>query len=192
MDRTDIEIVQECLRGNGRAFEELVTRHKGKIYNIAYRFTSNKEDALDITQEVFIKAYNSLKQYDPKFKFSSWILKITTNYCLDLKKKRTVDTVALDLDVGPKETTTSAEAMFIHKENKREIIKAIDSLPEEYKILIVMYHNQNLSYTEISESLSLPMTKVKNRLYRGRLMLKESLHSIREEESKWTAKELQC
>jgi len=187
----DIALVKKCLKGDNRAFEELIIRHKKKIYSIAYRFTSNSEDALDITQEVFIKAYNSLTQYDNKFKFSSWILKITTNYCLDFKKKKTVETVALDLDIASRETKTSAENVFMHKENKRIIKEAINSLPDEYKILVIMYHNQNLSYDEICDALQLPMTKVKNRLYRARLMLKENLQTIREEELRWTAKELQ-
>lgn len=190
MNGADIEIVKRCLDGDGHSYEELVTRYKKKIYNIAYRFTGSKEDALDITQEVFIKAYNSLRQYDPNYKFSSWILKITTNYCLDVKKKKRVETVELNTDLSSHDNATSAENLYIHKENQRAIYDAINALPEKYRILIVLYHNQNQSYTEISQNLQLPLTKVKNRLYRARLMLKEALEDIRREESKWTIKKL--
>lgn len=190
MNEADIEIVQKCLAGDGTSYEVLVTRYKKKIYNIAYRFTGSKEDALDVTQEVFIKAYNSLKQYDPKYNFSSWILKITTNYCLDLKKKKRVETVVLNTDLNNNETTTSAENLYLHKENKEAIYEAINSLPEKYRILILLYHNQNQSYNEISQALQLPLTKVKNRLYRARLMLKDALEDIRREESKWTVNKL--
>ncbi|WP_425446305.1 RNA polymerase sigma factor [Dethiothermospora halolimnae] len=187
----DKEIVNRCLDGDGDVFKELVTRHKKKIYNIAYKFTFNKEDALDITQEIFIKAYNSLEKYNPKYKFSSWILKMTTNYCLDIKKKKRVNTVELNTKLKNDKTTTSAEDVFIHKENKKIIKDAINNLSKEYRVLIILYHNENLSYKEISETLNLPLTKVKNRLYRARNMLKENLKNIKEEESKWTAKELQ-
>ncbi len=191
MNEQDIEIVNKCLSGDGDSFEKLVTKYKKKIYNIAYRYTGNSEDALDVTQEVFIKAYNSLKQYDPKYKFSSWILKITTNYCLDLKKKKKLTTVELNIDLDNNETSTSAEDIYIHKENKELIANSINSLPDEYKILIILFHNQNHSYQEISEMLQLPLTKVKNRLYRARNMLKDALKNTRREESKWTAKQLQ-
>lgn len=190
MSIEDIDIVKECLDGNGEAYEVLVSRYKKQVYNIAYRFSGNREDALDITQEAFIKAYNSLKKYDPKYKFSSWILKITTNYCLDLKKKKSIETVTLNTDMDNRETTVSAEEVYIHKSNSIVIKDAINSLPEEYRILIIMYHNENLSYNEISEILKIPLTKVKNRLYRGRNMLKETLENIRREESKWDAKKL--
>lgn len=191
MNEQDIDIVKRCLKGDGNSFEILVTKYKKKIYNIAYRFTGNKEDALDVTQEVFIKAYNSLNQYDPKYKFSSWILKITTNYCLDQRKRKKVETVELNSDLDNDSTTTSAENLYLHKENKAFIDEAISSLPDKYRVIIVLYHNQNLSYNEISETLKLPLTKVKNRLYRGRNMLKNKLETVRKEETKWTAKKLQ-
>ncbi|MBS4539536.1 sigma-70 family RNA polymerase sigma factor [Clostridium sp. D2Q-11] len=192
MEYTDSEIIDRCLKGNGEYYEILVKRYKKRIYNIAYRFTNNNEDALDITQEVFIKAYNSLDKYDPKFKFVSWILKITTNYCLDNKKKKRLDTMDINLDIENSDTAASAENVFLHKENKREITEAINRLPDKYRILIIMYHNQNLSYKEMSEVLNISMTKVKNRLYRARNILKENLESVKKEESKWIAKKLQC
>ena len=167
-------------------------RYQNRVYGFAFHYLGNREEAEDVTQEVFIKAYNSLKQYDPKYKFSSWILKITTNYCLDLRKKKKVTMVELNTDLENNETSTSAEDLYIHKENKQSIAQAINSLPDKYKILIILYHNQNHSYQEISEMLQLPITKVKNRLYRARGMLKETLKTTRREESKWTAKQLQC
>ena len=191
MNESDKEIVDKCLEGNGHLYEILVTRYQKKIYNIAYRFTGSKEDALDITQEVFIKAYNSLRKYDPNYKFSSWILKITTNYCLDIKKKKRVETVELNLELKNNDITASAENSYIYKENQKAIYDAINALPEKYRILIILYHNQNQSYNEISKALNLPLTKVKNRLYRARLMLKEELEGIKREGSEWIVKKLQ-
>jgi len=84
---SDEELVNLCLGGEGNYFEEIVKRYKKKIYSIAYRFTGNSDESYDITQEIFIKAYNSLKKYNSSYKFSSWILKMTTNYCVDIKRK---------------------------------------------------------------------------------------------------------
>lgn len=191
MEYSDGDIIEKCLEGEGDYFEIIIKKYKKIVFNIAYRFTSNRDDALDITQEVFIKAYNSLEKYDKRYKFSSWIMKITTNYCLDKKRKKKLDTVKINLDMDNRDTAISAEDVFLHNENKKEISKMISNLPEKYRILIIMYHSQNLSYKEISEVLNIPMTKVKNRLYRARNILKENLLDVRKEESKWTAKKLQ-
>ncbi|MTI67105.1 MAG: sigma-70 family RNA polymerase sigma factor [Firmicutes bacterium] len=182
MEENDYKLVKRCLKGDEKAFEEIVTLYKRKVYNIAYKFTRNKEDSSDITQEVFIKAYNSLDKYNPEYKFSTWILKITTNYCLDLKKKKSVDTTPLTDWNETNASTLSAENNYIYKENKNIIIQLINNLPKKYRILIIMYHQQNLSYKEMSDCLNLPLTKVKNRLYRARGMLKDNLESIRKEE----------
>lgn len=188
MEENDAAIVKKCLRGNGEAFQHIVTKYKKKIYNIAYRYTGNAQDALDITQEVFIKAYDSLNTYNFSYKFSSWILKIATNYCLDFKKKKKIDVIPLKPELDYGDSIHSPEAVLLQKENKNTIEDLIDSLPDKYRILIIMYHTQNMSYKEISDILDLPMTKVKNRLYRGRLMLKEKIKNLREEEMNWIAK----
>lgn len=187
---SDKEIVQLCLDGNGEAYEEIIRRYNNKIYNIAYRFTGNAQDSLDITQEIFIKIYNSLKKYCFDYKFSSWLLKTTTNYCLDYKKKKTLNTISIDSTYERIESI-SAEQEFIQHENEKTIINAINKLPNKYKILIELYHHQNMSYGEISEQLGLSMTKVKNRLYRARLMLKEELMDLRKEVSTWNAVKFQ-
>lgn len=184
MNITDEEIVNLILKGNGHIFEEIVKRYDKKIYNIAFRFTGNKQDSLDITQEILLKAYNSLKKYNSKYKFSSWILKITTNYCLDIKKKKEVETISLDIAVTKGEAL-SAEKVFIDTEDKKLIDECIRNLPHDYKIIIELYHKQNLSYQEIADILKLPMTKVKNRLYRARIILKDKLKSLREENIIW-------
>lgn len=190
MSLSDKEIVQKILNGDGKSFEEIISRYKNKIYNIAYRFSGNTQDALDITQEIFIKSYNSLKKYNPEYKFSTWILKMTTNHCLDYKKKKRIKTIPLDL-IYDQSNNKTAESEFIKQENEKTVLNAINKLPNKYKILIELYHKQNKSYVEIEEILGLPLTKVKNRLYRARLMLKEELKDLREEVTTWNVIKLQ-
>ena len=186
MNISDEELVNLCLTGEGKYFEEIVKRYKKKIYSIAYRFTNSSDESYDITQEIFIKVYNSLKKYNPSYKFSSWILKMTTNYCVDIKRKNKIETTSLDLAIN-REETLSAENEFLNQEKKRKIYECINNLPNEYKILIELYHHQNLTYKEIEDILKIPMTKVKNRLYRARLMLKDSLKNSNEEGIIWSA-----
>ena len=88
MGRADIDIINRCLEGDDSAFEELVTRYKNLVFNTSYRMLGSYEEAEDASQEVFIRIYKSLRRYDPQYKFSTWVVKITTNYCLDILRKK--------------------------------------------------------------------------------------------------------
>lgn len=191
MHQTDIEIVKEVLQGRSEAFRELVSRYKRAVYSLCYRMVQNNEEAEDLSQEVFIKVYQYLGKYDEGYKFSTWILKIATNTSIDYLRKKKVDTVPLEEGIESKQEMASAESIYFHQSNKSLIDKMIKELPEEYRLLIILYHQQGLSYKEISDNVNIPMSKVKNRLHRARNILKEQLKSIKEEETQWTAKQVQ-
>ncbi|MFZ5968217.1 MAG: RNA polymerase sigma factor [Bacillota bacterium] len=191
MKESDNEIVQRILKGDGELFGELIDRYKNAVYSLCYRMVGSQEEAKDLAQEAFIKAYHSLDKYNPEYKFSTWILKVATNLCIDYLRKKKVQTMPIDERLSMPYDTASAEDMYLHKQNQKEIVNAIEELPEEYKILILLYHKEGLSYQSICDTLDLPMSKVKNRLHRARSMLKERLKAVKEEESVWTAKELQ-
>ncbi len=191
MHQTDIEIVKEVLQGRSEAFRELVSRYKRAVYSLCYRMVQNNEEAEDLSQEVFIKVYQYLEKYDESYKFSTWILKIATNTTIDYLRKKRVDTVPLEEGIESKQEMASAESIYFHQSNKELIEKMIKELPEEYRLLIMLYHQQGLSYKEIAENVNIPMSKVKNRLHRARNILKEQLKSIKEEETQWTAKQVQ-
>ncbi len=191
MHQTDIEIVKEVLQGRSEAFRELVSRYKRAVYSLCYRMVQNNEEAEDLSQEVFIKVYQYLGKYDEDYKFSTWILKIATNTSIDYLRKKKVDTVPLEEGIESKQEMASAESIYFHQSNKALIEKMIKELPEEYRLLIILYHQQGLSYKEIADNVNIPMSKVKNRLHRARNILKEQLKSIKEEETQWTAKQVQ-
>jgi RNA polymerase sigma-70 factor (ECF subfamily) len=135
---------------------------------------NDRDEAEDAAQEVFIKIYRNLRTYNGQSKFSTWALKIASNTCIDFIRKRKFQTVPIeDYDFSDEE---SPEKKYLSSETKEEAMKAIQSLPEKYRIMIVYYHFMNLSYQEISNMLNEPMTIVKNRLYRARIMLRQILY----------------
>lgn len=182
MELTDYELIQKCLAGQQWHFEELVTRYKKLIYSIVYNMINDKDEISDISQEVFIRIYKALNRYNPEFKFSTWAVRITTNYCLDILRKKKLDSVPIDEIGDLPSSADTPEAKYINKERKERIRKAIEGLPEKYKIPIVLFHQNGLSYEELTRVLNEPMTIIKNRLYRARLMLRDSLQSDRKEE----------
>lgn len=175
MDASDLDLIDKCLKGNTEAFEPLVERYKKLVFNTAYRMMHNREEAEDITQEAFIRIYNSLARYNPEFKFSTWALKITTNLCLDNLRKRKGETLPIDEQFNLSDEGPTPEEQYLRKENQRKVLIAIDKLPEKYKEFIILFHHRNLSYQEIMDITGESLTIVKNRLYRARQMLKDYL-----------------
>ena len=182
MEKTDVELISQCLGGDQEAFSILVTRYKKLIYSVVYNMISDKQEINDISQEVFIRIYKALDRYNPEFKFSTWSVKIASNYCLDVLRKRKVDFVPMEEMPDIISNTETPEASYISKERKLLVQKAVQELPDKYRVPIVLYHQNGLSYEEMSEVLHEPMTIIKNRLYRARLILRERLMAYRKEE----------
>jgi len=177
--RTDVELIESCLQGDEYSFEELVNRYKNLVYSIILRQTRETEEANDIAQDVFLKIYKNLASYTPAFKFSTWVMRITGNHIIDRHRKKKLETVSYEefSEAGNTivATTPSPEAEFIQNEQTERLNKIVAELPEIYKTPVVMYHEQGLSYQEISEKIGEPLSKVKNRIFRGRKMLKTLL-----------------
>lgn len=171
---TDIELIETCLAGRQEAFEELINRYKNLVYSIILRMVKDSSDADDLAQDVFIKMYKNLASYSSEFKFSTWTMRITTNHVIDFRRKRKQETVPLENaeTVAAADLKDTPEAAFLRKEEQKRIQKIIDDLPEMYKIPIVLYHQEGKSYQEIADEIGEPISKVKNRIFRGRKILK--------------------
>ncbi len=182
MEMSDIELINQCLDGKQEAFEEIVNRYKKLIYSVVYNMISDKQEVSDISQEVFIRIYRSLDRYNPQFKFSTWAVRITTNYCLDILRKKKVDSVPMDDIVGISSGSDTPEVRYINKERSEKIRKAVAELPEKYRVPIILFHQNGLSYEEMTKVLDEPMSIIKNRLYRARLLLRDKLSKDRKEE----------
>jgi len=176
--RTDLEIINDCLSGNKDSFAEIVNRYKNLVYSIILRQTRNSDDANDLAQDVFLKAYKNLKSYTPEFKFSTWIMRITSNHIIDQHRKKKLDSVSYETyteEGGVPGVTRSLEDEYLQEEETARINKILSGLPEIYRVPVVLYHHKGLSYLEIAEKTGEPISKVKNRIFRGRKMLKNLL-----------------
>ena len=178
MVASDNEIIMQCLKGDVDAFELLISKYKRLIYSTAYRMMGNNEEAEDISQEVFIRIYNSLHRYNPEYKFTTWIMKITSNLCLDYLRKRKGEAIPLDDGIIIKDDKDTPEEEYLRKENSKVVQQAINRIPDKYREYLILYHYRNLSYQEIMDIKEEPLTLVKNRLYRARQMLKEQLSDL--------------
>lgn len=175
MEKSDYEIIIECLEGDKDAFAVLVSRYKKFIFGIVYKHFNSMDEAEDIAQEAFLKIYKSLKLYNPQYRFSTWSAKITVNLCLDILRKKKISSVSLDeVDILARDNNTP-ESQYIENERIAMVHSAISKLPEKYSTIFSMYHEKGSSYKEIADKLELPISLIKNRLFRARLMLKESL-----------------
>jgi RNA polymerase sigma factor (sigma-70 family) len=135
----------------------------------------DKDSVEDMTQEVFIRIYKSLASFNPEFKFSTWSARIAKNLCLDELRKKKLTCISIDEYEGYAKDADSPEKRYVINEYKHEIQNLIDELPLKYKALIVLYHKKGLSYKEMAEKLGEPISIIKNRLFRARVLLKEKL-----------------
>ncbi|MDR1663660.1 MAG: sigma-70 family RNA polymerase sigma factor [Clostridiales bacterium] len=175
--KTDMELIEGCLAGDQSCFSELVARYKNLVYSIILRMTKDNEEANDLAQDVFLKIYKNLRSYSSEYRFSTWVIRIATNHVIDQHRRKKQETVPLDAceyELESTGTEASPEAVYLKREQTRRINKIVADLPEMYRIPIVLYHQQGLSYQEISDITAEPLSKVKNRIFRGRKLLKES------------------
>jgi len=181
LETPDADLVKMVLGGKNDAFAILITRHKRLIYNVIYNMINDREEINDIAQEVFIKIYRSLDKYNPEYKFSTWSVKIATNYCLDILRKKKVDQISIDEVIGVSGNIGTPEEDYLKKEKRERINYELSKLPDKYRIPLILFHKNGFSYEEISQVLNEPMSIIKNRLYRARLMLRKALSSERKE-----------
>jgi len=175
--REDAQLIRRCLKGDEKAYEKLLEKYRGPVFSICLRMVRNRDDAEDLAQDVFIKIFNILDRYNPSFPFSSWLYRITSNLCIDFlrKNKRTVFSLdkPVDGDDGEMFRQLPSDEIGPHRkmELKEEMLileKAIERLPEHYRMIVLLRHQEHLSYDEISETLGIPLGTVKARIHRAR------------------------
>jgi RNA polymerase sigma-70 factor (ECF subfamily) len=183
---TDEDLVAAVLAGDQELFGELVDRYQGRLVNYLYRLLRNADDAHDLAQEVLVKVYQALDRYDPQFRFSTWLFRVAQNAAIDQIRRRRLKLVSLrqEADEGeerdwdlPSPDRGPYGAMR-NQERGVAIQEAIDALPWEYRELILLRHFGELPYEEIARLKKMPLGTVKNKLFRGRQMLKEKLQDF--------------
>lgn len=170
---TDLALVRRCLGGERDAFALLVERYQRPIFNVAYRILGNTDEARDVAQGTFLKAWEGLARFDPAFKFYSWIYRIAINEAINaLKRRRPLE--ALD-ETAPSPAMSDPEAVHARGELARQIQEALMLLKPEYRIAIVLRHFLDCSYAEMAAIAEIPEKTVKSRLFTARRLLRDLL-----------------
>ncbi|HKI78592.1 MAG TPA: sigma-70 family RNA polymerase sigma factor [Ignavibacteriaceae bacterium] len=177
MNSSDNDLVKECLEGNKKAFEEIVERYYKTIFRLSFRITRNHDDAEEITQSTFVKAYENLSSFNFKYKFFSWIYRIAVNESLNLSKK---SSKMEQIDERYTNDETNPEKIFEKSEFNNSIKEAILQLELLYRLPVVLKHFFDYSYSDLSYILDIPEKTVKSRLYTGRQLLKDILINRRD------------
>lgn len=181
----EMALVEAAKKGDVGAFEELIRRYDRNVFRIAQHITQNREDAEDVVQDAFLKAYQNLKNFQMQSKFYTWLVRIAVNESLmRLRKRRTSKTVSLDQDIETEEDTVprevadwspNPEQMYGQAELKEILGKTIQGLPASFRTVFVLRDVEGLSTEETAEALDLSVPAVKSRLLRARLQLRERL-----------------
>lgn len=174
-DDDDRIIVQRCLNGDRAAFAGLVARYSTPIFNTAYRMTRDDDDAADISQTVFVKAYENLATFDHRYRFFSWLYRICINESLTHVTRRT-RTTPLDDDVAD-DDAHAADRRLERDMLDHEVRRAMLTLTDDQRIVLVLRHYRDLTYAEIAAELGIPEITVKSRLFTARRALRDILLS---------------
>ena len=182
MASTDEELVARSRGGDLDSFNQLVVRWERPIYALAYRVIGREEDARDVAQETFLRAFRALSGFKGQAKFSSWLYRITLNLCRDwIRRERRapvaqapegMDLVELASEAEPSE---SIEDLVARRELGRAVAKAMAMLPDEQRTAIVLKEYHGLTFQEIADLLDCPLSTVKTRLYQGLGVLRKQL-----------------
>ena len=181
----DIDLVQRSLEGEPGAFNQLVERYEHMVFSLAYRIMKSREDAEDVTQEVFMNAYNHLADYQSRFKFSTWLLKITKNQALyRLRGAKNRPVLADDLEIlstiqpeGSQPQGFNPEEAAERQEFKDTVLDILQTLPDKYRLTLMLRHLFERSYQDISEILEMNIGTVKTNIHLGRKLLRQKLEA---------------
>lgn len=170
--------LDQARQGDKVAFGNLIEAYQTPVYNLAYRMLQNAREAEEAAQEVFIRAYLRLDSYDPERKFSTWILSITSNYCIDQIRKRRAIMLSIDEPLPPHPALMSdndarPETQVIMEEQQQLVHSLLSELPDDYRETVVLRYWYDLSYEEIAEIMNTTVSAIKSRLFRARRQLAE-------------------
>ena len=182
MPWTDEELVAKSIGGDPDSFNELVLRWERPIYALAYRTIGREEDARDVCQETFLRAFRALPGFRGQAKFSSWLYRIALNLCRDwVRRERRTPVVQPPEDVdliemaAAAEPSESIEDLVARKDQTRLVERAMALLPEEQRTAIVLKEYHGLTFQEIADLVGCPLSTVKTRLYQGLTVLRREL-----------------
>jgi RNA polymerase sigma-70 factor (ECF subfamily) len=191
----EFDLVRKILDGDQRKFEQIITLYERLVTHIVFRMVSDDLDREEICQEVFIKVYQNLSGFNFNAKLSTWIAKIAHNHCINYLRKHKLnllddiskpdDNSEIQFTESLHTQSSSPDTESEQKDRKEIIKKEIEKLPEKYKIILTLYHIDELSYKDIGEITDMPEGTVKSYLFRARKILRESLLKTYRGEEIW-------
>ena len=176
----EAKIIRAVVDGNTNAFEDLVLEYQKQVYHIALKMTGNEEDAFDLSQEAFLKAFRSLSTFRGEAGFGSWLYRMTANLCIDFlrkKKRQGGQIISLDAEEEDRRPTELPDLRYEpqnaleKKEVQEKVRTGLEKLPHEQKLILVLRDVEGFSYQEISDALKIELGTVKSRIYRARAHL---------------------
>jgi RNA polymerase sigma-70 factor (ECF subfamily) len=180
--------VTRAQAGDRKAFDDLVLRYQDRVYNMSHRILGNREDALDISQEVFLTVYRGLQRFEARSRFGTWLYRVTVNRCRDELRRRgsrkhrqpySLDAAAEDdRALEPRSNDPAPAERAVAAETQRLVEEAISRLPGDAREVLVLRDTEDLSYDEIAEIIEVPVGTVRSRLNRARTLLRERLRPI--------------
>ncbi len=177
------DLVARAQRGDARAFGRLVAETQDGVYNLAYRVLGQAQEAQDAAQDALVRAWRALPQFRGESKFATWLYRITVNTCLNRQRSLRPQLQQVDADDvidGLADPDADPQANALSREQNAAIWAAVERLPEKYRLVLTLFYQQELSYQEIAELLSLPLGTVKAHLNRARQALARQLCSSQE------------
>ncbi len=183
----DQKLITLARGGDQKAFEALLKKYRNLVYHVMFKMVRNPQEAEDLCQEAFIKAFSALSSFNEEFAFSTWLMKIATNNCIDYLRKRKLRTYSIDEPLQYKDEQVQVELpdhdptpdkQLLNEERRKLINDAIQSLPPRYRHVIILRHQEEKSYEDIAEILKLPLGTVKARIFRAREMLNKKIRDI--------------
>lgn len=188
MEATDESLVARCRAGDTEAFAVLVDRYRRRIFSLVLRMVGNWDDAQDLAQEAFVRAYQGLHTFDGRQRFSPWLYRIAVNHCISALRRKRPLTAPLEVEedgelreVPLPDSSFDPARCWLQAEERRELHQAILALPEKYRAAILLYHVEELSYEEMAQVLDLPINTVRTHLHRARALLRRMLEPVLED-----------
>src|SRR5438094_1785968 len=180
-------LIQRCLSGDQRAWDEIVRTYWRKVFNVAYKFVGKHDEAEDLTQDIFLKIFKSLDTFDRRANFQTWLISVSRNLCIDHYRSVRKERETIDRDVDANELAPASHdrgpmAALEQRDRVMLLRQALSALPATLRTAVLMRDIQELSYQEIADKLRLPEGTVKSRINRGRNELARQIRKLRGEE----------
>lgn len=173
-----VVLVKECLKGDKESYSLIIRHFQKKIFDLCFHFLGTPQDAEDAAIEVFIKAYRSLKNFNPQYAFSTWLFRIAVNHSIGILRRQKREREYLQAETSNPTSMTewkNPDTVFFNNSQQKALENALPSLPVKYRTALILKYQQDLSYKEISEIMDIPVNTVGSLILRGKKELREAL-----------------